>query len=378
MNALQRLWDHGQSFWLDNLTRGMLRSGELAERVREQGLRGVTSNPAIFQKAISGGEEYDGDIARFAEAGLDVREIYDRLTIADVRDACDVLREVWEASEGLDGYVSLEVSPHLAHDTEGTLREACRLYEEVDRANVLIKIPGTPEGVPAIRRALAAGVNVNVTLLFSIGAYEAVAEAYLDALEDRLRAGSRVDDMASVASFFLSRIDTLVDEKLEAIREDADPAVASEVGELLGQAAIANAKLAYRSFRRRLTSDRWHRLAEAGARPQRMLWASTSTKDPSYSDVKYVEPLIGPLTINTMPEKTATAFVDHGTVAETVEDGMEEAGRVMERLGAVGVDFDAVTDQLLEEGVEKFVVPFDRLLATLGDRVEALAAGTRA
>lgn len=378
MNALQRLWEYGQSFWLDNLTREMLQDGSLARRVEEEGLRGVTSNPAIFHKAISEGKEYDADIARFASEGMDVEAIYDRLTVADVQDACDILRSVWEDSQGLDGYVSLEVSPHLAHDTESTLREARRLYDEVGRDNVLIKIPGTPAGVPAIRQALFEGVNVNVTLLFSLEAYDAIADAYLDALEQRLEAGRPVDDMASVASFFLSRIDSLTDSRLEALRGEGEEARADEIDSLLGQAAVANAKLAYRSFERRLASDRWARLAAAGAHPQRMLWASTSTKNPAYADVKYVEPLIGALTINTMPESTVLAFQDHGTLADTVTDGMDDATRVMERLEAIGIDFDQITAQLLDEGVEKFVVPFDRLLEGLGERVSALAAGTPA
>ncbi|MCG8470211.1 MAG: transaldolase [Gemmatimonadetes bacterium] len=365
MNSLQRLWDFGQSFWLDNLTREMLRDGELARRVTEQGLRGVTSNPAIFHKAITQGDEYNEDISRFSAEGLGVTEIYDRLTISDVQGACDVLHDVWSDSDGLDGYVSLEVSPHLAHDTDGTLSEARRLYEAVDRDNVLIKIPGTPAGVPAIRDALFEGVNVNVTLLFSIAAYDAVADAYIDALEARLDAGRSVDDMASVASFFLSRIDSLADEELEKLAAES----------LLGQAAVANAKLAYASFERRLEGDRWRALAEAGAQPQRMLWASTSTKNAAYSDVKYVEPLIGDLTINTMPESTVVAFLDHGTVADTVREGVDEARETMRRIAEAGIDFDAVTDQLLAEGVAKFITPFDRLLEGLEERAAALVVG---
>ncbi len=376
MNALERLGEHGQSFWLDNLTREMLTDGGLARRVAEQGLRGVTSNPAIFHGAISGGEEYDADIARFASRGLDAREVYDRLTVADVRVACDVLRSVWDESDGLDGYVSLEVSPHLAHDTEGTLEEARRLYEAVDRPNVLIKIPGTEAGVPAIRQALFEGININVTLLFSLHAYEAVANAHLEALEQRQEAGRRVDDVASVASFFLSRIDTLTDERLDALARSADADRRTRVEGLRGEAAIANAKLAYRSFETRVGGARWAALTAAGAHPQRMLWASTSTKDPSYPDVKYVEPLIGPWTINTMPESTAEAFLDHGRVANTVREGTDRAERIMQELSDVGIDFDDVTDTLLDEGVEKFIKPYDRLLDTLASRIESLMAGS--
>jgi len=376
MNALERLGEHGQSFWLDNLTRGMLTSGELARRVSDEGLRGVTSNPAIFHGAISEGKEYDADITRFAAEGLDAAEVYERLTVADVRAACDVLRAVWDESDGADGYVSLEVSPHLAHDPEGTLDEARRLFDAVGRPNALIKIPGTEAGVPAVRQALFEGININITLLFALDAYESVAAAYLDALEQRREAGRRVDDVGSVASFFLSRIDTETDARLDAIAEAADQETADRLRALRGQAAIANAKLAYRSFEERLDRGRWEALARDGARPQRMLWASTSTKDPSYRDVKYVEPLIGPWTINTMPESTARAFLDHGEVAETVRDGMEKAAAVMEDLADVGVDFDDVTRTLLDEGVEKFITPYDRLLAGLEDRIGTLMAGS--
>ena len=368
MSALLQLQEHGQSYWLDNLTRGMLVDGELARRVETEGLRGVTSNPAIFHNAITGSAQYDDDIARFTARGLGVEEVYDRLTIADVQGACDVLRSVWESSGGVDGYVSLEVSPHLANDTEGTVREARRLHDEVARENVLIKIPGTPAGVPAIRQALFEGVNVNVTLLFSIAAYEAVADAHTEALEQRIEAGRPVHDVASVASFFVSRIDALTDRKLGALAEAAEDDSARWEA-LLGKAAIANAKLAYVGFQRRLATDRWARLARLGARPQRMLWASTSTKNPEYSDVMYVEPLIGDLTVNTLPEKTIDAFRDHGRVAATLTGGVDEARRTMAELAAVGIKLDEVTDRLLAEGVEKFAVPFDRLLASLAERM---------
>lgn len=368
MSALLQLQEHGQSYWLDNLTRGMLVDGGLARRVETEGLRGVTSNPAIFHNAITGSAQYDEDIARFTTRGLGVEDVYDRLTIADVQGACDVLRGVWESSGGVDGYVSLEVSPHLANDTEGTVREARRLHDEVARENVLIKIPGTPAGVPAIRQALFEGVNVNVTLLFSIAAYEAVADAHTEALEQRIEAGRPVDDVASVASFFVSRIDALTDRKLDALA-DAAGGGSSRVEALLGKAAIANAKLAYVGFQRRLATDRWARLARLGARPQRMLWASTSTKNPAYSDVMYVEPLIGDLTVNTLPEKTIDAFRDHGRAAGTLTEGVDEARRTMAELAAVGIELDEVTDQLLAEGVEKFAVPFDQLLASLAERM---------
>lgn len=366
MNPLLLLRRHGQSYWLDNLTRDMLLDGELERRIVHEDCRGVTSNPAIFQKAISEGERYDEEIVRLVDEGLDTSQVYERLVIADIQAACDVLRPVYDASDGGDGFVSLEVSPHLAHRTDATLAEAVRLFEDVDRPNVLIKIPGTPAGVPAVEEALFRGVNVNITLLFSIQAYEAVAEAYLRALERRLEAGLELGSVRSVASFFLSRIDTLTDEWLERRAESVEDGAAAL--ELRGNAAIANAKLAYQSFRRRIESDRWSELQRAGARPQRMLWASTSTKNPEYSDVKYVEPLIGEHTVNTMPERTIQAFRDHGTVSTTVEEGVEEARDAMRRLDAVGVDFDAVTAELLDQGVEKFVKPFDALLETLAER----------
>lgn len=377
MSALLQLQEHGQSYWLDNLTRGMLVDGELARRVETEGLRGVTSNPAIFHNAITGSAQYDEDITRFTARGLGVEDVYDRLTIADVQGACDVLRGVWESTGGVDGYVSLEVSPHLANDTEGTVREARRLHDEVARENVLIKIPGTPAGVPAIRQALFEGVNVNVTLLFSIAAYEAVADAHSEALEQRIEAGRSVDDVASVASFFVSRIDALTDRKLGALA-DAAGGDSARCEALLGKAAIANAKLAYVGFQRRLATDRWARLAALGARPQRMLWASTSTKNPAYSDVMYVEPLIGDLTVNTLPEKTIDAFRDHGRAARTLTGGVDEARRTMAELAAVGIDLDEVTDQLLAEGVEKFAVPFDQLLASLAERMARQPAAAAA
>ncbi len=363
-----RLLDHGQSYWLDNLTRGMIDSGALERRVRDEGLRGVTSNPSIFQKAITGGSEYDDQIAGLMDRRLPVSEIYERLVVDDIRDACDVLRPVYDGSGGTDGFVSLEVSPYLAHDTEGSVEEALRLYGAVDRPNVFIKIPGTDAGVPAIEELLYRGVNVNITLLFSIDAYEAVARAYMRAMERRHEEGKSLEDVASVASFFLSRIDVLVDGVLG--RRIQSGAAGDEVSALMGRAGIANAKLAYRRFQELFSSDRWETLEDAGAHVQRMLWASTSTKDPLYSDIRYVEPLIGPHTVNTLPERTIRAFDDHGTVATTVEDGVDEARRVMERLSEVGIDFEHVTEQLLHEGVRKFIDPYDSLMATLAERYE--------
>ncbi len=383
-NPLLRLIDRGQSYWLDNLTRGKIQSGELERRVTSEGLRGLTSNPSIFHKAVSGSGDYADVIDKGAKSGKSPYEIYESLVLADIRDACEVLRPVYDESEGLDGYVSLELSPYLAHDTEGSMRDARRLFQEVDRPNLLIKIPGTPAGVPAIEQMLYEGVNVNVTLLFSIERYEAVADAYLRALERRLDKGKSVDDVASVASLFLSRIDALVDQLLghrirtgeSASPGDEDAAVAPE--HLMGKAAIANAKLAYRSLSKLLETDRWKRLAAAGARPQRLLWASTSTKDPLYSDVRYVEPLIGAHTVNTLPDETIAAFADHGVVDDTVANGVEEAQRTFEALEKAGVDFGAVTEQLMNEGVQKFMDSFDALLTTIAEeRDRCLRVGGR-
>lgn len=368
MNPLHELIGHGQSYWIDNLTRSMIRSGELKRRVEEEGLRGVTSNPKIFSNAISQGEHYDEQIGELVRAGTSVGAIYEAIAVRDIQDACDVLRGVYEESEGGDGFVSLEVSPYLAHDTGATVDEARRLFQAVDRPNVLIKIPGTPAGVPAIEQMLYEGVNINITLLFSIRAYEEVAEAYLRASERRVDDGLPIDRIASVASFFLSRIDVLTDELLShRIRPGVTTDETVRPERLLGQAGIASAKLAYQSFKRIFAGSRWNRLVERGGRAQRVLWASTSTKNPLYSDVKYVEPLIGPHTVNTMPGRTIRAFADHGCVSETIEADLDDAERLMHDLKEVGVDLDQVTDQLVEEGIQKFVAPFDDLLATLAE-----------
>ena len=366
MNPLLELIEHGQSYWIDNLTRTMIRGGELERRVAKEGLRGVTSNPKIFSQAMSQGEAYDDQIRELVAAGKSVSEIYEELVVTDIQGACDVLRPVYDSSDGADGFISLEVSPYLAHDTEASLEEARRLFGAVDRPNLLIKIPGTPAGTPAIEQALYEGINVNITLLFSIDAYQAVAEAYVRALERRLDEGKPVDRMASVASFFLSRIDVLCDELLNhRIRPRVTSAEGPRPEQLLGRVAVANAKLAYERFKGIFAGDRWQRLADAGARVQRVLWASTSTKNPLYSDVKYVEPLIGPHTVNTMPNRTIAAFADHGAVADTVEEGMDEARQVLADLAAVGIDLGRVTDQLIEEGIRKFVDPFDKLMGVL-------------
>lgn len=378
MNALLQLSKYGQSYWLDNLTRRKITSGELKQRVTEQGLRGVTSNPAIFEKAISGGEDYDAQIQQLVRQGCEVQEIYERLVVTDIQDACDILRPVYEASDGEDGFVSLEVSPHLIHDTAGTIAEARRLWHAVARPNVLIKIPGTPAGVPAIEAMLYEGININITLLFAITDYEAVAQAYLRALERRIAEGQPVRHVASVASFFLSRIDVLVDQLLgHRIRPDAPHGEGPRAEHLFGKAAIANAKLAYQSFKRIFNGDRWWALAEHGARLQRPLWASTSTKDPLYDDVRYVEPLIGPHTVNTMPDETIDAFANHGIIREnSVEADLEEARQTLHDLERVGVDLNRVAWQLQNEGAQKFIDPYDALMQTLAVKHQKFLSAT--
>ncbi|MBI4512518.1 MAG: bifunctional transaldolase/phosoglucose isomerase [Gemmatimonadetes bacterium] len=369
MNPLLQLIEHGQSYWMDDLTRGMIRRGELERRVSAEGLRGITSNPKIFGDAISKGDDYDEQIRRLVEEGRSVHEIYEALVVTDVRDACDILRPVYDESRGVDGFVSLEVSPYLAHDTQGSMEEARRLFRAVDRPNVFIKIPGTPAGVPAVEDLLFEGISINITLLFSIESYEAVARTYIRALERRAAAGKSLRDVASVASFFLSRIDVLVDRLLaHRIRPGARPDAGPRPQDLLGKVAVANAKMAYQKFQQIFDGEGWRALEARGARVQRVLWASTGTKDPLYSDVWYVEPLIGPYTVNTMPTKTIAAVADHGAVAQTVEEGVDEARRILEDLGKVGIDLERVTEELLDEGIQKFVEPYDALLGVLAEK----------
>jgi transaldolase len=386
MKPLFALEQCGQSYWLDNLTRRMIRTRELERRVKEQGLRGITANPATFHKAITGSHEYDEQIRQLVHEARTVTEIYEQLVITDVRNACDVLREAYETSQGTDGFVSLEVSPHLAYDTEGTMEEARRLFRRVDRPNLYIKVPGTSEGIPAIEQMLYEGININITLLFSIARYEAVAKAYLQALERRLREGQPLRLVSSVASFFLSRIDVLVDQLLrhrippkgDTARPNGDAQIVSR---LLGQAAIANGKLAYQSFKRIFSEDRWRRLEAEGAHVQRPLWASTGTKNPEYHDVRYVEPLIARQTVNTMPEQTIDAFADHGrVVADSIEVGVQESQHIFTDLQDVGINFDCVTWQLEHEGVQKFIEPYDDLMRNLATKCQAYQAeevGTR-
>jgi transaldolase len=378
VNPLLQLITCGQSYWLDNLTRDMLTNGELHRRVTEQGLRGVTSNPATFHKAIVGSAAYDTQIKQLVGEGRETAAMYERLVVTDVQDACDILRPVYDASTGVDGFVSLEVSPYLAHDTLGTMQEARRLFSAVDRPNVFMKIPGTPAGIPAIEEMLYEGVPINVTLLFALKDYENVAQAYIRALERRLAGDKPVNNVASVASFFLSRIDVLVDQLLaHRLRPGHPNKHVAHCEQLLGRVAIANAKLAYQSFKRLFGSERWHTLEAAGARVQRPLWASTSTKNPLYHDTRYVEPLIGPYTVNTMPDETIAAFADHGkVVANTIEEDVEEAHRILRGLEGVGIDFHCATWQLQNEGVQKFIEPYDALMQALAAKRQAMLGET--
>ena len=366
-NPLRQLQDYGQSIWLDDLDRTLLSSGELERMVSEDGLRGVTSNPSIFNEAISESKTYDPVIRELGSQGKSAEEIYKALVVEDVRWAADLLREVYDRSGGDHGYVSLEVNPHLAYLTQETVVEARELWAALDRPNVFINVPATRPGLPAIRTLIDEGINVNVTLLFGLPRYRAVAEAYIAGLEDRSAAGAPLGRVRSVASFFLSRIDVLVDPELEKAAGGGGPG--SEAARWLrGRVAVASAKLAYRIYQEIFAGNRFAALAGRGASTQRVLWASTSAKNPEYSDVKYVEALIGPDTINTVPRKTLDAFRDHGRAAASLEEGVAEAERVMDLLPEAGIDIDRVTQQLEEEGVDKFNKPYDRLLEAIEKR----------
>jgi transaldolase len=370
MNPLLKLIECGQSYWIDNLARSMMKTGELNKRVKEQGLRGMTSNPAIFNNAITKSDDYDDQIKELTKAGKSISEIYERLTVKDVQDACDIMRSVYDESNGLDGYVSLEVSPYLARHTEETMKEARYLFETVNRPNCMIKIPGTIEGVPAIEQMLYEGVNVNVTLLFSVKSYEEVARAYVRALERRVADNKPIDKVASVASFFISRIDTLVDQLLaHRLLDGTDNESTRKVKQLLGTIAIASGKLAYQSYLKIFSGDLWESLVNKGGRVQRPLWASTSTKNPKYSDIYYVEPFIGQNTVNTLPNETIDAFGDHGKIVkDSVEKDVDESKKDMSTLEEVGIDINYVTQRLEDEGIQKFIEPFDNLLKNLAQK----------
>ncbi|MCH8090587.1 MAG: transaldolase, partial [Chloroflexi bacterium] len=348
----------GQSIWYDNIRRGLITSGELG-RLIETGVTGLTSNPTIFERAIAGSTDYDEALLGMANSGRSTAEIFEALAIEDIRAAADLLLPIYEATGGVDGYASLEVSPTLAHDTEGTVAEAERLYSVLDRPNVMIKVPATPEGIPAVRRLIAKGINVNVTLIFSLDAYREVVEAYIRGLEELTQNGGEAGGVASVASFFISRIDTAVD----ALIEERGRLGQDDVRHLLGKAAIANAKLAYKAFRDTFHGERFASLAGRGGRAQRPLWASTGTKNPAYSDVLYMDSLIGPDTVNTVPPATLTAFLEHGTASPTLERDLLDAQETMQALERAGIDVNKVTSRLLADGVKSFADSFTQLLA---------------
>ena len=376
------LKSHGQAIWLDFIRRNMITSGELTRLVETDGVSGVTSNPTIFEKAIAGSDDYAAQIEDICRQTPDLppREVYDLLASKDIQDVADVLKPVHAQTEGADGYVSIEVSPGVANDTQATIAEARHLWNLVGRRNLMIKVPGTDAGVPAVRALTAEGINVNITLLFARDMYEAVAQAFIDGLEDRLRLSSgnsaRLDDMASVASFFVSRIDTSVDAQLTEKLKTASERDRVRLERLFGKVAIANARLAYQSYKRMFSGPRWQALAARGARPQRLLWASTSVKNPRYRDVMYVEELIGRDTVNTVPVETLDAFRDHGRPSASLEANLTEATATLDDLAAVGISLSRVTDELVIDGVRKFQEPFDKLMATLERRCRA-AAGAR-
>jgi len=362
MAKLTDLKAHGQSLWYDNIARDLLRSGDI-QRLVDEGVAGLTSNPAIFKNAITNSDIYDEQIKELASAGKTAEEIYEVMAVDDIRAASDILRPVYDRTGSADGYVSLEVSPYLARDTEATLSEAKRLFEWVNRPNLMIKIPATQEGLPAIEEALFSGLNINVTLIFSRKMYGQVMEAYLTAFERRAKAGQAVDGIASVASFFVSRVDTLVDKMLdERIARTDDVAEQAKLKGLRGKAAVGNAKLAYQLFGEVFGTSRFEALQVKGARVQRPLWASTSTKNPAYRDVLYVEELIGPDTVNTAPPHTIDAYRDHGRAAVTINDGLDEARELETSLKVEGIDMDAVTEKLLNDGLKAFVDPFQQML----------------
>jgi len=369
MNPLQALTDYGQAVWIDFLSRDFVADGSLAALVKNDGLRGLTSNPSIFAAAIEKGGVYQTALAKLVgELGADAspKGLYERLAVADIQAAADVMKPVYQATGGSDGFVSLEVSPALADDTEGTVLEARRLWKSVDRPNLMVKVPGTEAGLPAIRQLLGEGININITLLFSQKVYGQVVDAYFDGLEKLAKDGGDVARMASVASFFVSRIDTEADAQIDQRLKDIDPGDRDALAALKGKVAIANAKLAYQLYKKRFAEPRWAALRDKGARPQRLLWASTSAKNPAYRDVIYAEELIGPDTVDTMPPATVDAFRDHGRPRASLEENIGDAERVMTALARSGISIDQITDKLKADGVRLFADAFDKLLAAVG------------
>ncbi|MFB2936991.1 transaldolase [Aerosakkonemataceae cyanobacterium BLCC-F154] len=375
-NHILEIAEYGQSIWMDNLTRDLIESGELKKMIETRGIKGITSNPAIFEKAIAGNKIYDADIEKGIREKLPTYKIYESLIFDDIRHACDIFRPVYEASNGLDGYISIEVPPTIAHDTEATINEARRYYQEIGRENVMIKIPGTSAGLPAVEQVIADGINVNVTLLFSVDSYINSAWAYIKGLEKRAAEGKDISKIASVASFFLSRIDSNIDSRIDNKLKAGAVSITQEakLREVKGKVAIANAKIAYQKYKEIIQSDRWKALAAKGAKVQRLLWASTSTKDPDYSDVMYVDELIGPDTVNTLPPSTIEACADHCHVDNRVESKVDEAYTLMENLKDpdIDIDIDRVMEELLSEGIEKFVQPFQSLMDSLETKVKQL------
>ena len=368
-NSLQALRQLGQSVWYDNMYRSLIGSGEL-QRLIDSGVTGLTSNPTIFEKAVSSGDDYDDSLIAYAKAGLTPEEAFEAIAIEDIQAAAGLLRPVYEETGGADGFASLEVNPHLAHDTEGTIAAAERLFSALGRPNAMIKVPATPEGIPAIRHLIGQGININVTLIFSLEMYTQVRDAYVAGLEDRVRVGGDPSAVSSVASFFVSRVDTAVDGLLEN--------GGGSVRHLLGKAAVANARVAYQDFKETFATSRFQALSERGARVQRPLWASTSTKNPEYSDVMYVETLIGPDTVNTMPDATLAAFLEHGTARHSIEDDVHEARETLMSLESAGISMDEVTTQLMHDGVKAFADSFDQLIENISAKRERLLATSAA
>ncbi len=377
-NPLFEIKEFGQSIWMDNLARDLIQSGDLKKFIETRGLRGITSNPAIFEKAIAGNAMYDADIEAGIKAKKSTVEIYESLVFQDIRDACDIFKPIYDESGGLDGYISIEVPPDIADDTEKTISEARRYYAAIGKENVMIKIPGTSKGIPAVEQVISEGINVNVTLLFSVSSYVETFWAYIRGLEKRVEKGEDISKIASVASFFLSRIDSNIDSKIDAkLKEGAsEPGSRDRLLLIKGKVAIANAKIAYQEYKKIIQSDRWKALSVKGANVQRLLWASTGTKNPDYSDVMYVDELIGSDTVNTLPPATIEACADHCNVADRIETDVEEAYNLIESLKDpdININLDEVMDELLVDGIDKFVQPFQSLMKSLEDKVNRLAA----
>lgn len=365
-NSLQKLHEYGQSFWYDNIRRAYLQDGTLANYIKQDGLRGLTSNPSIFEKAIAGSDDYDEQITVLAQQGKSVLDIYEALAISDIQAACDLFLPIYEASGWQDGYVSLEVSPHLAHDTAGTITDAQRLFTAVSRPNLMIKIPATDAGIPAITAVIGAGINVNVTLMFNMRHYEAVAQAYLDGLEKWIASGGDPAKVASVASFFVSRVDTIVDQAIEAVDGD---------GALLGKTAVANSKIVYQRYQQIFHGEPFAPFQAQGAQKQRLLWASTSTKNPAYPDTLYIDALIGPETVSTIPPDTVESFREYGTLRQTLTADVDEAEKIFAAVAALGIDVAELTEKLQRDGVAAFSKSFDTLLDALEKKITIITTG---